>query len=280
MNLRQNDTLFIVTRKQGLPPPSSSIELEFQKFNITLKFGSQVVKILVTPSETIKDLKDIISEKFKISPQLQKLLLQGRVLQNDESKLKDYLITGTSTITLIKQTIYSNNNSVTLFVDFDGEYLRVDVPQLSTIKDVKQIIADKTGKQVSKISLSYNGMVLQNEIGVGFYKIPQGAILKYGPRIIPDTPTDPNQSIFKITVKTLTGSSFQVNIMPEESILEMKLQIELITGISIDEQILMIKEKILDDLLTVEKSGLNDGMEIALVFRMMNGTRKYFKVAD
>jgi len=134
------------------------------------------ITIEVPPDSSIKKIKEEIAKKKDILPRQQRLMLNGREL-NDDKNVSDYNISNNATIHLIiKLTgleIFikdENNRTITLVVD-----------QEDTIKKVKELYYEKTNEQV--VILLFNGVNLSDEMKIKDYGIQQNSTLQTSKRL-------------------------------------------------------------------------------------------------
>jgi len=134
------------------------------------------ITIEVPPDCSIKKIKEEIAKKKDILPRQQRLMLNGREL-NDDKNVSDYNISNNATIHLIiKLTgleIFikdENNRTITLVVD-----------QEDTIKKVKELYYEKTNEQV--VILLFNGVNLSDEMKIKDYGIQQNSTLQTSKRL-------------------------------------------------------------------------------------------------
>ena len=136
----------------------------------------ETIDIKVSPNDSIKKIKEEIDKKKNILPRNQKLMFNGKEL-NDNGTINEYNIENNSTIHLIIRLTSleifvkdSNDRSITLVVDLDD-----------TIEKVKKLYYEKTQEQIT--ILLFNGVQLNDEMKVKDYGIQNGSNLQTSKRL-------------------------------------------------------------------------------------------------
>ena len=137
----------------------------------------ETIDIQVAPNDSIKKIKEEIDKKKNILPRKQKLMFNGKEL-NDNGTINEYNIENNSTIHLIIRLTgiqifiqdINNKKSTILNVDLDD-----------TIKEVKKLYYEKTEEQV--VILSYNGIQLNDDMKLKDYGIQNECTLQTSKRL-------------------------------------------------------------------------------------------------
>ena len=136
----------------------------------------ETIDIKVSPNDSIKKIKEEIDKKKNILPRNQKLMFNGKEL-NDNGTINEYNIENNSTIHLIIRLTSleifvkdSNERTITLVVDLDD-----------TIEKVKKLYYEKTQEQIT--ILLFNGVQLNDEMKVKDYGIQNGSNLQTSKRL-------------------------------------------------------------------------------------------------
>ena len=132
----------------------------------------ETIVIQVSPNDSIKKIKEEIDKKKNILPRQQKLMFNGKEL-NDNGIINEYNIENNSTIHLIIRLTgiqifiqdINNKKSTILNVDLDD-----------TIKEVKKLYYEKTEEQV--VILSFNGIQLNDDMKLKDYGIQNECTLQ------------------------------------------------------------------------------------------------------
>ena len=75
----------------------------------------------------------------------------------------------------------------------------------------------------------------------------------------------------KVTVVTVSGAKIQVEIQPNETVLRIKEEVQLVTGIHPSQLRLIRKGQMLDDTMAMECLGIQDGETIHVVNSLVAG---------
>lgn len=149
----------------------------------------------VYPTNTIKEIKDIIQEKKGIDTELQKLIFEGEILENKRT-LKYYKIGNNKNIYLvlrikedhpnkqskeleidkntnIEQKIKNyENDKINIIVEtISGKKIYLDVTEDYEIKQIKNIIQEKEGINVEQQKIILDGFELDDKKTLKYYKI-------------------------------------------------------------------------------------------------------------
>ena len=84
-----------------------------EEIAIKIQTLDNLFPITMKHSNTVNDLKEKINEMFNIPIINQRLIFQGKILQNNTEKLKYYKITNESVIHLVvRKTTFSDDNTI------------------------------------------------------------------------------------------------------------------------------------------------------------------------
>jgi ubiquitin C len=138
----------------------------------------------------------------------------------------------------------------------NGRTMIVEVPRNSNIQMIKSQIYKKQGIPICKQRLIYNTKELENDNTLSFYNIqPESNLmlnLKLGGGV-------------HIIVKTLEGTSVEIDIDEEDTIETLKYKIYEKEGISVENQRLIYERKKLDDHKTLSDYKMKEFSSIHLV---------------
>ena len=193
-----------------------------------LKDNNIILK--VQPSDTINSLKQKIKDKENISPDKYSVIFNEKEL-NDNKALKDYNIQKESVLKLALREPIS-----ILVKSLNGENIPFEVQLSDLVEDVKKKIKEKEGiPQEKNILILFNGVKLENENILSDYNIQKGSILELKPCI-------------KILIKKkFIENIIPLEVIPSDTIEDIKKIIESIEGYNVENQILYLDKKELDD---------------------------------
>ncbi|CAH1738630.1 AN1-type zinc finger protein 4-like [Aphis gossypii] len=80
-----------------------------------------------------------------------------------------------------------------------------------------------------------------------------------------------DDSPISLTIETLTGTAFEITVCPTDYISSLKSRIQRVEGIPVNQQHLLLGEKILSDHTTIASNNLHDGSTLRLVLSLQGG---------
>ena len=221
--------------------------------------SNQIINISINPNSTIQELKRTIENKEGIPMNQQILLLDGSQIEEleDHKKLKEYNI--------------GSNNFLNLNLKFRDINIYIKISQdktitmlinpLSTIGEIKRSIQNNEGISMNNHVLVFDGKVLKDNKELKEYKkIESNSTLDL-------TYIKPIQ----IFVKTLTGEKLTVSISQYSTVEELKINIEEIEGLPIDQQRLIFDGRQLEDGRTLDDYNIKSGRLIDINLRFHGG---------
>jgi len=223
---------------------------------ILQRISGETWKLEATSADTTEHLKRRIFESFDIPEEEQQLCFHSQRLQNGQKPF-EFLSEPEQMITLVKVP-----RQMTLCVQFlSGGKHDMCVNCSDTVGQLKEKIQDAHGVPADQQVLVYAGQQLKDEYkALGDCNI-QGLIYcvvrnrKQGPT-------------FTVTVKVLSGQSFDLSVAAADTIQEVKAQIEKCATIPAEKQRLVFAGKLLCDTATVSESRIEDGNTLHLVVRL------------
>ncbi|CAE7454305.1 USP8 [Symbiodinium natans] len=245
-HIKAQDTLELERMVSG-PKPVSVI---LQRIN------GETSKLEATSADTTEQLKRRIFESCDIPEAEQQLCFQSQRLE-DGQKPFEFLSESEHMITLVKVV-----PQMTLCIQFlNGGRHDMCVNCSDTVGQLKEKIQDAHGVPLDQQVLVYAGQQLQDVNKVlGDCNI-QGNIFcvvrtkKPGPT-------------YGVTVKVLSGQSFEIDVNPADTIQEVKAQIAKRASVPAEKQRLVFAGKQLSDSATVSECRIEDGNTLHLVVRL------------
>lgn len=131
--------------------------------------------LCVEPFHTVLSVKRAIHELTGLQIRLQKLLFNGRHLDDDQATLLSYQVENWSKIVLVPQAVNSSEITVKTL---SGRSISVQAEVTDTVEDICAKIEQKEpGISSEQQQLIYGGMVLEWDAPLERYKIQQGSVL-------------------------------------------------------------------------------------------------------
>ena len=212
-----------------------------------LKDNNIILK--VQPCETINNIKQKIKDKENISPNKYSITFNDKEL-NDNKTLKDYNIQKESILKLILREPIS-----LLVKTLNGENIPFEFQLCDLVKDVKKKIKEKEGiPSEQNILILYNGIKLENENILSDYNIQKGSILEL------------TQGIKILIKKKFIGKIITLEVMSSDTIENIKKLIEEKEEVSIENQILYLDKKELDNKNTLAYYNIKNEMSLELMW--------------
>ena len=189
------------------------------KISIQRLCDKDIIKTLqldVESTDTIGNIKEKIYDKEGIPCEQQKLFMDGKQLENLNT-ISFYNIQKESVIILIQ---YIN---IYVKIPSKNTIMTLNIIPSGTIKDIKKNIYDKEGIPIGRQKLYFDGIQLEDNKHISFYKIKNNSniiLFQYN----------------QIDVKTISGKIISLDVKPSEIIRNIKEQIYDKEGIPINQQ--------------------------------------------
>lgn len=162
-NICKEDTINILIKKKEIFP-----------ININM-LGIQNFTIDISTSETIKTLKNKISDKVGVPINKQNLIFSEMILE-DINLIGDYFIRKNSTIDCIV-TDYKINEII-IYVDINRKTLKIECNPLDTILSIKYKIQKRLGYPINIQNLIYHkDIILENTKNLEYYNLENNSII-------------------------------------------------------------------------------------------------------
>ncbi|KAJ5075344.1 polyubiquitin 3 [Anaeramoeba ignava] len=202
-------------------------------------FG-QTITLEVESSDTIKEIKEKIGEKQDWDPDCLILIFTGKFLENEKT-LNDYNIRHDYTIHVIQSldkivyiTIFHPIRKVSLLIrGIFNPNTQIPVFE-NTLQDILTKIS-KSKYEIEGTSLIYEGKRLEYNKKLSYYQ---------------NSNENPSLNIFsliKVNIKKLNQENKYYYVSPNESIQDLKIQIEKVENIPNQNQILLFNNEILEN---------------------------------
>ena len=202
--------------------------------------------------DTVQNLKAMIQEQESIPPDQQLLSFAGEQLK-DGFTLSDFGIQHGSTVHLELRS-----NHMQIFVKtLTGKSIILKVEASDTIENVKVKIKEKVDIQADQQILIFDGIQTQNQHTLFDYNIQNDSIL----HLISVS------HIIQILIIE-SGKIITLQVVPSDTIENVKYKIQNEEGIPPDLQILMFHEKLLENGHTLAECNINNGSRLLLYLRM------------
>lgn len=212
----------------------------------------------------VQDLKSTLSVKFHTSTQ-QQLFFEGSELE-DSRKLSECGISNGSNIDLIlsesaplTSPVDNRATGAVLFVKtLTGKTLMVQVNPTDTVLALKEQIQDKEGVEVNHQCLVCGGKVLENQATVSECGMQNQSMLHLVLRI-------PSRGPINVVVQSASDEEgFELTVALDDTVSNLKEQIEAKTGISASRQTLMVEGVALEEEGTLSSHQLKEGTIIVV----------------
>mmetsp|Transcript_73040 Transcript_73040/g.171274 ORF Transcript_73040/g.171274 Transcript_73040/m.171274 type:complete len:760 (+) Transcript_73040:54-2333(+) len=217
----------------------------------------------VSPNETVSRLKELIQERateegHTVPPEKQLLVHAGKQLVDASLSLAECNINGTIFCVLRTPKTYE----ICVKSISTDQAFQLSVAPSDTILDVKEQIQKATEVPADRQRLVFAGKQMSDSSTIQECKIESGSTV----HVVSKTASTPKP--YKITVKVLSGQSFELDVGPADSILDVKEEIQKLTGFAADKQRLVFAGKQLSDTSTVQECKIEDGNTLHLVMRL------------
>jgi len=202
--------------------------------------------ISVTPTDSVRELKEKLENDHSIPVEDQNLSFKGTPMNDPSTTLEDRGIEDGDILDL-----EPNNTTITVHVNTpEGKKLSVHVWPTDTVDDLKATIEHDHSIPVEDQNLSFNGTPLSD---------PDSTMEDNGIEHddVVDLLADDNMTI---NVRTPEGKTFSIPVKPENTVRDVKKVVESMHGIPAKDQILKYEGEPLEDPgATMKDLGISDG---------------------
>lgn len=204
------------------------------------------VALKVKRSETTKELKAMLCEKYGIPENRQQLFFESYMLM-DFQRLVDRGVQRDSTLQLVLQNIVG----MKIFVKLPSRQgsIEIEAKAQDTIRNVKDMILAKKMIQLDQFSLVYDGQLLEEDSTLASLDIKNESILC----MIPAT-----KDFLSVYVKPPSGETFKLKVRTLFTVSDVKTMVGSIKGVSFGEQNLIYYGNVLEDLKTLAFYDIKD----------------------
>ena len=215
--------------------------------------SGKTVTLEIDGSDTVESTKRKIEDKDGLPTYYQSLVYGGREMQNGKT-LQDYQVGKASTLRMYLRISATAEMKIRVKTH-SGKTVSIKVGRQDTVEVVKKAIQAELGVPLDQQRLSFRRQKLENDVSLTHYGIQEGSELNLLVMIV-------------ITVKTLTGESFSLEVDSSESIEGVKEKIRKRIGIFPEQQRLLYAGKLLNDNGALSDYDITSGAEVYLVRRL------------
>lgn len=224
----------------------SKLDLLPMQITVTDDQGNEF-PVQILPEDTVDDLKNRIQKQENIPKANQRLVFQGKPLDNDQKPLRSYGIQDGSTLDLLPMEV--------IVKDADGNQFPVVIQPNDTVHDLKARIEDQEGIPKEDQHLSFQGKPLDKDNkSLRSCGIQHGSILD----LLPMT----------IKVEIPNGQKVSLVVFPTDTIADIKDKLEQSHGVPAKDFPLSFKDAVLPDNSTLRDNGIKYGDALKVISGM------------
>ncbi|KAL3506162.1 hypothetical protein ACH5RR_031544 [Cinchona calisaya] len=198
---------------------------------IKMPTDQKIIEVKARTFDTILNIKShIVAEEGNHLHNVN-LIYAGKLLEDDKT-LASLNIQGDSTLHM---AITPRDKFPICVKMLTGEILRIEVKMMYTVRDVKTIVERIAGFSLNDLSLTHDGMQLEDSKTLSSYNITQGFVLQVSPKSI------------QVFVKKWCGKTLTLDVCLEDLVKNVKDKIYHKLGMPANVQGLMVEGKRLDD---------------------------------
>lgn len=210
----------------------------------------ETITVEVESNDTVADIKEMIFTNTGMPPNRQRLTYHGKVMQ-DSTRVDDYGLQYYDTVYLI-QRLKSKNQAVIIKMEND-QTLSVPAEGDSTVQRIKQVVEEQTTIPWRQQRLMHDNILLENTMTLSecLLTLPCQLYLQ-------------SSDVLKIYIKLSVGKQLSLDVFEMDKIYDVKGRIEDKEGISILQQTLRFKGKVLKDQATLKSYQVGSGSILQL----------------
>ena len=217
--------------------------------------SGKTLTLTVDGADTVESAKREIAAENRLPAYRQRLVYSGREMRN-EQRLGDYGVGEGSTLQLYL-SLSSTEETMRLRVrQPSGEVVSVAAGGGERVEVVKAVLEAQLGVPLEQQELSFQGRQLENQVSLRECGVQDGCEL--GLRVV-----------VPITIKTLTGEAFPLQVATNESVLDVKRKIAKVAKISPVRQRLIFAGKPINDNSSLDNYDIKSGAEIYVIRRLL-----------
>ena len=141
------------------------IDQSIRRFGLKIRPASgKLFVVSVRPLNTVGKIKNLVQNAIGVEIVMQRLLLKGRLLADDQQTLKACGIDASSELTLeLGDSSPTNRLDVRTSPELGNDLYAFDVRPFFTIRRIKELAQQKTGVEVDKQRLLFRGQLLDDD---------------------------------------------------------------------------------------------------------------------
>ena len=214
--------------------------------------GRSSVPVNVNTADSVEAVKSLLQKKIGVHPNEQRLVIGGKLVQ-DAGKVRDYELKSNDTFFVIRRKRQFNVE----IESESGPVRKLQVRADTTVRQVKQMIADVTSTPIHLQSLFFRQQKLRDNKTIKFYSISPGSKLQLGVH-------------GQMFIRALSGRTLTLDVGEGDSVQAVKSLIREREGIPICEQKLFFEGKQLQHG-RLEECGVRNGSTLELSLSLPGG---------
>jgi Ubiquitin family len=234
----------------------SKLTAEALKIPIVVKtLDGKAIKLMVDPNNYLSDIKRMVEPESGVPAPHQRLFLNNKELDNDHQKADEAGI-------IANTVLYMEPKTITLHVEMpNGTRVPIQVSPSDCTDDLKTKIEDQSGMAVSEQILKQQGKEMPAGKQLKDLGLRDGDAVQVAVNAVP------------VKVKTKDGNTIEILVAPNDTLADIKKQLEKETGLPADQQELSMNGKPLkDDKAAARDMGIKAGTTLQLDAKVMTIT--------
>ncbi|GJJ70034.1 hypothetical protein EMPS_02383 [Entomortierella parvispora] len=199
---------------------------------VCMEEGRKILTFAAEPTDQVRELMMEIERHHRIPQGQQRLLFEGRRMAPEESLFD---------CGIVKDSILDLAIMKRMWISIElpgGNFMHFDTEPEETIREIKHKIHERKDIPCEDQCLQLGSYRLQDDWSVFDSNIQQKSVLRLTLRPAGN---------FPITVETIAGKSFRLDVNSQDTILSLKRQINDVEDISLDLQRLVFDSRVLED---------------------------------